>query len=106
MTTNTTVKVLTKLNKDQAQGIETQLTIDWDASAEQMQELAKRSIVIQYQSLCRAAGKVPTTDTIKVSELFIKRARVSKTQTPEDIVAAARANPELLAQIKALLEAK
>lgn len=106
MSTTTTTKVTTKLNKDQAKGTETALTIEWDVDDAKVRELAQKSVVIQYQALVRAAGKVPTTDTVKVSELYAKRPRSAKAMTPDAIVAAAKSNPELLKALKELLDAQ
>ena len=92
-------KVKTKLSKNETEGRTTQLTIEFDGTPEQMQELAKRSIVIQWQSIVRASGIIPEMDTIKVSELFLKVPRVKKQPTVTDVLALAKANPEFMAEL-------
>jgi len=100
------MKVKTKLNKDSV-AIETELDIIWDGVTEtQLRELATRSVVIQWQSIQRIAGAIPKTDELKVAELLVKKVRAKKVQSPADIIALAKANPELLAQLKELLSAK
>lgn len=89
-----TIVVKTKLNKDQKEATKTELVIEWDATEEQMRELASRSIVIAVQSNYRAAENIPLKDTVKVSELFTRTPRVAKAATPESIAAKAASNEE------------
>lgn len=97
------ITIKTRVSKD-VEPIETILSIDFDCTEEQLKELAQRSIVIQYQSNLRASGIIPKEDTLKVSDLFKRTPRAKKVQTPEDIVAMAKANPELLALLKEMLK--
>lgn len=99
------IQMKTRLNKDAEPKI-TQLKIIWDGTEEQMQELAKRSIVIAVQSNFRAAESVPSEHTVKVSELFNRAPRVAKALTAEQVAERAKANPEFLAELKKLLAAK
>jgi hypothetical protein len=100
------MKVKTKLNKG-AEPVETELVILWDEVPEdKIRELATRSVVIQWQSNQRIIGSIPKTDEVRVADLITKKVRAKKVQTPADIVALAKANPELLAQLKELLGGK
>ena len=81
-TSNTTV-VKCRTRKSEADPVTTttMLTITWDDDVA-VREFAKRGVVIAWQSLVRAAGVIPDTDTVSIAEL-IKRTGGGFTPTPE-----------------------
>ena len=106
MANNQTSHVIkTKLTKNQAEPSKTELVIEWDATEEQLRELATRSVVIAVQSNYRAAENIPAKDTVKVSELFTRTPRTAKAMTPEAIANKAKADPAFLEELKKLLKA-
>lgn len=96
------MKVSTKLTKDSPK-VETELTVTFDGTPEQMQTLATRAIVIAWQAIVRDAKKIPATDTIKVSEIFSKVRRTKVPATPQSIAEGLAANPAALAAALARL---
>ena len=96
----TTVQLKTKISKNDADGKLTTLTINWDVTDDQIRTLAQRSVVIQYQGILRAAGKIPATEALNVSSLLVRQPRTVKTLTPAEILEMMRANPELAKLLK------
>ena len=96
----TTVQLKTKVSKNDPEGKPTALTIEWDITPEQERALAQRSVVIQYQGILRATGKIPASETLKVSSLLVRAPRAVKTLTPAEILELMRANPELAKLLK------
>lgn len=100
----TTINVKTRLTKD-SEAKQTALTINWDVTTEQLQQLAQSTVVIRYQAIVRAAGTIPATDQLDVSSLFVKRERTASVMTPEKVLAKAKADPEFMNALAELLKA-
>jgi hypothetical protein len=76
----------TRVTKD-GEVFTTDATFNWDGvTEEQVRKLAERSVIIATQSLYRAAGRVPATDTIQVAKM-LARERGTFKATPESVVA-------------------
>lgn len=99
------MKVTTKLNKAEVKGTDTELTIEFDCTEEQLQQLARKTLVIAWQAIQRDAGKVPAVDTYKASDFFNKVRKPKAALTVDDLVKRAALDPEFAAEAIARLKA-
>lgn len=76
------------------------LTMEFDITEEQVQELAMSSLVITWQGKARKQGDAYLKGldgkalTVKASEVMAKQARIVKVLTPAEALAAIKAMPE------------
>lgn len=82
---STKVLIATKVSKNEKESHKTELTIQWDIDQAAVVALAQKSVVIMQQAIYRESGKIPATDTIKVSELMVKRPRTAKVVTAANV---------------------
>lgn len=69
--------------------ITTTANIIWaNVTQEQLEELAKSTVIIAQQAIYRASGSIPAKDTIKVAELLKRERGAVKLDTPEARAAA------------------
>lgn len=105
------VNVDTKLAKG-SPSVTTELQMDWDGvKAEDLFELARRSVIINYQRVQRDAGKIPAKDSMKVAEFMAGKGRPDRVVTPEKILATAekmdeKAQLALIKQLQDSLKSK
>lgn len=78
-----TIELKTRLNKDEKEGTTSKVTIELDDDAA-LQKFALRSAGIAWQAIARAAGVIPATDTVKLSDLA-KRQGGGFKATPESL---------------------
>jgi hypothetical protein len=100
----TTVNVSTKIDKKQAQGKGTRLTILWDISEQQMQLLAQKAIVIKVQDGWRKGNFVPGSETVKASEVASGSRAVVVPMTPAEYAAHLAATNNVAAQEQLLAD--
>lgn len=90
MATTQTVTCKTRLNKDDTNPVTSSVTIEFDDETA-TQKFAVRGVIVAWQSMVRDAGVIPTSDTVKVSELIkrtVERHRLVVAQfkvTPDSI---------------------
>ena len=97
------VDVDTKISKG-SPSVTSKVAIDWSGvKAEDLFEMARRTLVINWQRVQRDAGKIPATDTLKVTDFMAGKGRPERVLTPEKILAQAeKMDPK---QAEALLDA-
>jgi hypothetical protein len=99
----TVISIKTRLTRD-SEPIKTELIVNWDGvTDDQLKQLAISTVVIRYQAIVRAAGKIPSSDTLNVPDLFVPRARTPATMTPDKVLAKAKADPAFMAALQELL---